>query len=362
METLLADTIARARLWLAEYRHPAILWSGGKDSTVLLHILIHHAGVRLPCIQWREPRFRHRYAYSDRLIADWDLEVHDYPPNAISIASGPDSTTGHLRFDAVKQYQIGPAKTAAMCLGTEPPTDAEISSGHYLCGLNDILQRPTGHFNFPWDAVFHGHKSSDTDLIKGHIPLASHIHAAPGQATALFLLRDWTDQDIFDYLEDYAIPIDPSRYIRTPNGWKNNPDKSNNADFYPVCWNCVNRHAAPAVYCPRLQSSVNNISHLAPYIDLSIPEQGVHHTWNTTANPAEPVAPTNGAGLCSDATAPTPPASLPNTSAPITPCSKPRPADAASPSVARWAEESPAQYTNTVRLPAEPSSPAALSV
>jgi hypothetical protein len=73
------------------------------------------------------------------------------------------------------------------------------------------------------------------------------------------------------------------------------------------------------------------------------------------------VAATSGVGPCSGATAPTPPASLPNTSAPTTPFLKPTPADAASPSVARWAEESPAQYTNTVRQPAEPSSPAALS-
>lgn len=361
MQTLIADTIARARLWLAEYQNPVVLWSGGKDSTVLLHILIHHVGVRLPCIQWREPRFRHRYSYSDRLIADWDLEVHDYPPIAISIASGPDSTTGNLRFDAVKQYQIGPAKTAAMCLGTEPPTEAELASGRYLCGLRDLLQRPTGHFNFPWDTVFHGHKSSDTDLIKGHIPLDSHIHTAPGQATALFLLRDWSDQDIFDYLEAHDIPIDSTRYIRTPDGWVNNPDKSNNADFYPVCWNCVNRHAPRSVYCPRLDSAVNNISNLAPYIDLSVPEQGVHHTWTTTANPAEPAAATNGAGLCSSETAPTPPASLPTTSAVITPCSRPTHADAASPFEEKSAKASLVPFTNPVQPLAEHSSPAANS-
>jgi hypothetical protein len=73
------------------------------------------------------------------------------------------------------------------------------------------------------------------------------------------------------------------------------------------------------------------------------------------------VARTVGAGPCSGATAPTPPASLPTTSAPTTPSSRQTPADAASPSVARWAEESPAQFTNTVRMPAEPSSQAAHS-
>jgi hypothetical protein len=73
------------------------------------------------------------------------------------------------------------------------------------------------------------------------------------------------------------------------------------------------------------------------------------------------VARTVGAGPCSSATAPTPPASLPTTSAPTTPYSRPTPADAASPSVARWAEESPAQYTNPAQVPAGPSSLAAHS-
>jgi hypothetical protein len=363
MPTLLEDTISRARLWLREFQRPVILWSGGKDSTVLLHILRWQMGLRLPCVQWREPRFRHRYAYSDALIAEWNLEVHDYPPLAISLASGPCTATGRIRFDIVKQYQVG-LNTAAMCLGTEPPTDSQLSSGDYLCALDDVLLRPTGHFNFPWDAVFHGHKNSDTDLIKGTVPLANHILRAEGQATALFLLRDWSDQDIFDYLERHAIPIDPTRYIKTEAGWVNNPDKSQNADFYPACFNCVNRHAGPSVHCPKLRATVNNISHLAPYIDLSIPEQGVHSTWkqNTTANPAEPAAPTNGAGPSCAATAATPSTSRRTTNASTTPCSKPPPAAAASPSEARSATPSPAPSTSNARTPAGHSSQAAHSV
>jgi hypothetical protein len=123
----------------------------------------------------------------------------------------------------------------------------------------------------------------------------------------------------------------------------------------------VDRHQGPHVDCPKLRARISNISHLAPYEDIVFPDLGFKPIWNTTANPAEPAAATNGAGPCSSATAPTPPAYLPTTSAPTTLCSRPTPADAASPSVARWAEESPAQFTNTVRLPAEHLSPAAHS-
>jgi len=157
--------------------------------------------------------------------------------------------------------------------------------------------------------------------------------------------------------------MDPTRYDRASGKWGHKQDKSHNADYYPICWNCVNRHLSAPVWCPKLRSEVNSIAHLAPYEDNSIPEQGFKPTWNpnTTVNGVAHVARTVGAGPCSSETAPTPQASLPNTSALTTPCSRPTPADAASPSVARWAEESPAQFTNTVRMPAEPSSQAAHS-
>lgn len=355
--SLLSSTLKQANALLREFRDPVVLWSGGKDSTVLLHLLQFKLGAKLPCVQWREPKFRHRYAYSDQLIAAWDLEVYDYAPSNIHLATGIDIETGELRIDAVKEYMVAPNATIAMCLGTEPPGEGF----PYLCGLKDFLQRPLGTFNPSWDALFHGHKSCDIDLIKGNVPLASHVQRTPGKPTALYLLRDWSDDDIFRYLESENIPIDPTRYEKRDGKWQHKRDKTHNADYYPACFNCVNRHAGPVVHCPKLNAQVNNISAFASYIDLEFPSQGVYKTWNTTANPAELAAPTNEAGPSCAATAPTPPASLSTTSAPTTPCSKPTPADAASPSVARWAEESPAQYTNTVRQPAEPSSPAALS-
>jgi diphthamide synthase (EF-2-diphthine--ammonia ligase) len=59
-------------------RQPVVLWSGGKDSTAMLHLIRYEVGVKLPCVQWREPRFRSRYAHSDRLANAWDLEMYDW--------------------------------------------------------------------------------------------------------------------------------------------------------------------------------------------------------------------------------------------------------------------------------------------
>jgi hypothetical protein len=359
LQNLVDQTLTRAEYWLREFRNPVVLWSGGKDSTAMLHLLIFKLGVRLPCVQWREPRFRHRYAHSDLLAREWDLTLFDYAPGRIAIQDGFDIETGQPRFDFLKYYQWGHHSALVLSLGTEHPKEGE----PYLCGLTDVLQRPTGSFNWPWDAAFHGQKSADVDLIKGGVPLAQDVRRVDDSPTQLFLMRHWTDDDIFDYLEAEGVPMDPTRYDRASGKWGHKQDKSHNADYYPICWNCVNRHLSAPVWCPKLRSEVNSIAHLAPYEDNSIPEQGFKPTWNpnTTVNGVAHVARTVGAGPCSSETAPTPPASLPTTSAPTTPYSRPTPADAASPSVAMSAEESPAQYIMLAHPPAGPSSLAAHS-
>ena len=363
LAALVDQSLYRIEHWLREFRAPVVLWSGGKDSTAMLHLLRFKLGVKLPCVQWREPRFRHRYAHSDLLAREWDLTLYDYAPGRIAIQDGYDIETGQPRFDFLKYYQWGHHSALVLSLGTEAPTETEIAEDRYLCGLADVLQRPCGSFNWPWDSAFHGQKSADVDLIKGAVPLMQDVRRTPDSPTQLFPMRHWTDDDIFDYLEAEGVPMDPTRYDRASGKWGHKQDKSHNADYYPICWNCVNRHLSSPVYCPKLRSEVNNIAHLAPYEDNAIPEQGFKHSWqpNTTVNGVAHVAATAGPGPSSSETAPTPLASLPNTSAPTTPCSKPTPADAASPCVAKWAEESPAQYTNPARTPAEHSCQAAHS-
>jgi hypothetical protein len=163
MHDLISETCRKVEQWLGQCANPCVLWSGGKDSTAMLHLIRHEVGAKLPCVQWREPRFRSRYAHSDRLAAEWDLEVYDWTPLAYALTDGYDIETGQPRFDFVKCYEMAPRKVMFLCLGTEEPKAEELASGRYLCGL-DALRRPTGTFNFPWDGAFHGQKSADVDL------------------------------------------------------------------------------------------------------------------------------------------------------------------------------------------------------
>lgn len=299
MEAMVKETVDKLRVWLDHFNKPVVLWSGGKDSTAMLHLIRFKIGKNIPVVQWREPRFRHRYAFSDKLVKEWDLEMYDYAPSRVAMTDGYDIETGDIRFDFLKYYQWGKQSALILSLGTEPPKDGE----PYLCAIDDIFARPTGSFNWPWDACFHGQKSADKDLIKGDVPLNQDVRFTADSPTQLYPMKEWTDSDVFNYLESEGVEMDPTRYVKTDGIWGHDPDKSSNADYYPVCWNCVNRHEGPSVHCPKLKCQVNNISHLALYEDIVIPEQGFRATWpNTIANDAVPVARTSGAGQFSDET------------------------------------------------------------
>jgi hypothetical protein len=268
-ETLINSTREKVSAWVKAWPNSAVLWSGGKDSTAMLHFLIFQCGLDLPVIQYREPKFRERYEYSDRLIKEWQLTIYDYPPCKVAIADGPDVDTGEVRFDMLKYQQWG--KTSViLSLGTERPEPGK----PFLCGLTDFLARPTGNFNWPWQGVFIGTKYCDTDPIKGHVPLAIDVRHVEGGPMSLYPLRDWTDEDVFSYLESNGVTPDPNRYEKVGDTWGHKADKSMNADFYPVCFNCVDRHAGPYVDCPKLKAKISNVSHLAPYEDVVMPDLG----------------------------------------------------------------------------------------
>jgi hypothetical protein len=77
-----------------------------------------------------------------------------------------------------------------------------------------------------------------------------------------------------------------------------------------VCWNCINRHLGDTVWCPKNSCETNNISHLAPYVDLRSEAQGFRPTWNdTTVNGVAHAALTSGPGPSCDETEAMPPVS-----------------------------------------------------
>ena len=146
----LAASRERIAGWLAHFRSPCILWSSGKDSQVLLHLL-RSMGHDLPVVTFQEPWQRGRLNFTQQVASDWNLTLYDFPPSELGL------NRGNGRIDIMQRFQLGNF-SLWLARGTEPPREGE----PFQCGI-DWLSRPTGGMQFPWDAAFHGQKSSDED-------------------------------------------------------------------------------------------------------------------------------------------------------------------------------------------------------
>lgn len=269
METKISKTLDFIRAMLGKYRNPCILWSGGKDSMVLLHLIKFKLGINLPCVCWRDPWMPHKLKFIERVIQEWQLEVWDYAPSRISLCRG------NGKIDALMGYQINSPlpgqepQYIEIAKGTESPEEGK----PYLCGLETFLSRPLGSFAFPWDGMFHGHKSADVDPLFGKVPLSVDFILNPSGAASLFPLREWTDDEIFQYHGDNYLPFDERRY--DVKNKKTLDDKHANPDYYHACFKCCDPSSPKFVRCPKYDADVNNVAHLAPWISPSLAYCGI---------------------------------------------------------------------------------------
>lgn len=305
----LQTKISKARAFIAElltqYQRPAVLFSSGKDSLVLLHLVRAVAGDRvsglgsggaapsairhpldpIPVVFHREPWQPKRYEFADQLIRDWNLTVFDWPPEKTILAHAND------HFSIFNLYQLAPGKHTALpidCyelgswvsdLGSGEATPSAIRpqtpdakpQTPLLCGL-DVFHRPKAQFTAPWDLYFHGHKSSDVDPLLGPIPLTVDIKRNDGCGDAAFVLRDWTDADVWEYITTQRVPWQTTRYELRPDGTRGeSADKTLNPDYLAACTRCLDRRNPARVYCPKLRAYVNNVSGSLPTEDLQRP-------------------------------------------------------------------------------------------
>ena len=259
MDQLIQKANAAIDRVLKEYRRPAFMCSFGKDSMVLLHLL-RSRDINLPVIFHRDPWFPEKYEFADRIIRECGLEVYDWAPAKVTMWSGEAimAFTNYYQIGYTQNSHLGVPKNI---LKPEP-------GKKFICGLKDVLRRPTGGFNYPWDVILIGHKSSDEDQIAGKIPLNCDIKQNAGIAPdAAFPLKEWTDKDIWDYTEQYGVPQQETRYQNRAEV----KDKTANSDYAHVCIACIDRHEkAPSVHCPKLGCMVSNVSALVPYQDVKM--------------------------------------------------------------------------------------------
>lgn len=248
----LDHSIETIRTTIAQSKMPAVLCSFGKDSMVMLSC-IREAGYKLPIIFHRDPWQPEKHAFANQVIEDWGLVVHDWPPIVVGIKRNEQA------LEIVSRYQWSDFGSIDLPKNMEPPDEDNL-----VCGL-DIIRRPRSSFISPWDMFFHGHKSSDYDPYMGSVPLTVDIRIGVGTPSICFPLREWTDADIWDFIEMNDVPFQKDRYENRAEF----EDKSTNSDYIQACTACIDPLGPASVFCPKFNREVGNVSASIMKLDYS---------------------------------------------------------------------------------------------
>jgi hypothetical protein len=230
-------------LALRNAKRPAVLWSGGKDSTVLLD-LSRKVRPDIEVIHFKLPFLSHKYAFHHLVQENLGLTVHDWVPVSVAL------THGNNRIDVCETYSLGDGNIKVM-RGTEP-----MQAGKpWVCG-KEWLNRPKGHIVSDFDVLLCGHKSSDEDPLTGSVPLEIDKKILGPNTEMWFPLRHWTDQDISSYIKINGVAFDTNRYDENV---VSKPDKHMNSDYVHACFNCLDKRLGKFVNCPKFEIQVENV-------------------------------------------------------------------------------------------------------
>ena len=231
------------QLALSKARRPAVLWSGGKDSTVMLD-LARKIRPDIEVIHFKLPFLSHKYAFHHCVQENLRLTVHDWVPFSVAL------THGNNRIDVCETYSLGEGALKVM-RGTEP-----LEAGMpWVCG-KEWLNRPKAHVVSDFDVLLCGHKSSDEDPLTGSVPLEVDKKVLGPNTEMWFPLRHWTDQDISSYIKTNGVAFDTNRYDKNV---VSKPDKHMNSDYVHACFNCVDKRLVKFVDCPKFGIQVENL-------------------------------------------------------------------------------------------------------
>lgn len=235
------------------WNKPALMCSFGKDSMALLHLAREALGKTIPVICYRHPWFAAKWEFANEIIKSWALTVHDYPPAVAGVKVKPGM------LELVARYEFGQDGAMDLPINTMAP----MARRDFVCGLNDWVLRPkSGAITFPWQTVYMGHKSSDVDPYEGPVPL-KYDCVNIGGADVIFPLHDWTDADVWDYIEANHVPYDKRRY----HDRQELPDKWLNPDYIHACTRCIDTREGDQVLCPLTGKHIPNVSAKVLHLD-----------------------------------------------------------------------------------------------
>lgn len=232
--TLIDQSIDLIAAQVLQHDRPVVLTSFGKDSLVLHH-LVQQVVPDVECLLLLQAPdlFPEKYAHAKRLIDEGHLTCWSIPPRWTVHTQLGD------KFDLFQGYGSLTSGDLIMATGCRA---RELGEERYLCAkaMTEAVHPPD--VEYPWDLTFHGHKASDPIPFASSFQITASVVKIGGTTLAL-PIRDWTDADIFAYIDRFDLPLDRARY--------EGKDERVNPDVLPTCWNCLDvRTRGQMVFCP----------------------------------------------------------------------------------------------------------------
>jgi len=204
LKALEAESIEILRETAASFRNPVMMYSIGKDSSVLLHLAIkafYPAPVPFRLLHidttWK---FKEMISFRDQIVADHKLNLIVHT-NKEGVASGANPfTTGISEYtrimktvalrQALDLYEVDAA------IGGSRRDEEKSRAKERIFSVRD-----EGH---SWNP-----RNQRPELWRSH-----NTRLAPGQTMRVFPVSDWTEGDIWRYIEQENIAVNPLYFAK----------------------------------------------------------------------------------------------------------------------------------------------------
>ena len=197
LDRLEAESLHILREVAAECRQPVLLYSIGKDSSVLLHLLLKAFAPALPPLPllhvdttWK---FREMIAFRDRRAAETGVELRVHiNADGVRDGVGPQTHGASVHTEIMKTQALKQALDAGgfdAAIGGARRDEEKSRAKERVFSFRDARHR--------WDP-----RRQRPELWNLY-----NARVAPGESVRVFPLSNWTELDVWHYIRREAIPV-----------------------------------------------------------------------------------------------------------------------------------------------------------
>ncbi len=204
LEGLEAESIQIMREVVAECERPVMLYSIGKDSSVMLHLAMKAFYPGRPPFPFLHVdttwKFREMIAFRDRMAADMglDLRVH-INPDGVAMGISPFEHGSALHTDVMKTQGLKQALDRGgfdAAFGGARRDEEKSRAKERVFSIRSAQHR--------WDPK----------LQRPELWRLYNTRKQPGESIRVFPLSNWTELDVWQYIHKENIPIVPLYYAK----------------------------------------------------------------------------------------------------------------------------------------------------